>query len=176
MMVFKLFNREKRAYRSFDRINAQHMDAYKDAILAYALYYPVVEILSSIAIAMVIYFGGFGVLRGAVTIGVLTAFMQYAQRFFRPIQDLSDKYNILQSAMASSERVFKLLDTPVEITSPVLPQKAEGAGRIEFDHVWFAYRKIGADDDSYGDVKAVSNGHGAIEAEAGVHAETYDWI
>src|SRR3954468_13824541 len=118
MMVLQLFNREKRAYRSFDRVNAQHMDAYKDAILAYALYYPVVEILSSIAIAMVIYFGGFGVLRGAVTIGVLTAFMQYAQRFFRPIQDLSDKYNILQSAMASSERVFKLLDTPVEITSP----------------------------------------------------------
>src|SRR3954465_3013601 len=141
MMVLQLFNREKRAYRRFDRGNAQHMDAYKDAILAYALYYPVVEILSSIAIAMVIYFGGFGVLRGAVTIGVLTAFMQYAQRFFRPIQDLSDKYNILQSAMASSERVFKLLDTPVDITSPDQPRKATGAGRIEFDHVWFAYRK-----------------------------------
>ncbi|MGH9638379.1 MAG: ABC transporter ATP-binding protein, partial [Candidatus Angelobacter sp.] len=103
MMVLQLFNRERRAYRSFDRVNAQHMDAYKDAILAYALYYPVVEVLSSVAIAMVIYFGGFGVLRNAVTIGVLTAFMQYAQRFFRPIQDLSDKYNILQSAMASSE-------------------------------------------------------------------------
>ncbi len=112
MVVLQLFNREKRAYRSFDRVNAQHMDAFKDAIMAYALYYPVVEILSSVAIAMVIYFGGFGVLRGAVTIGVLTAFMQYAQRFFRPIQDLSDKYNILQGAMASSERVFKLLDTP----------------------------------------------------------------
>jgi ATP-binding cassette subfamily B multidrug efflux pump len=105
MMVLQLFNREKRAYRSFDRVNAQHMDAYKDAIMAYALYYPVVEVLSSVAIAMVIYFGGLGVLRSAVTIGVLTAFMQYAQRFFRPIQDLSDKYNILQSAMASCERV-----------------------------------------------------------------------
>jgi ATP-binding cassette subfamily B multidrug efflux pump len=147
MVVLQLFNREKRAYRSFDRVNAQHMDAYKDAIMAYALYYPVVEVLSSIAIAMVIYFGGFGVLRGAVTIGVLTAFMQYAQRFFRPIQDLSDKYNILQSAMASSERVFKLLDTPVEITSPAEPRHASGAGRIEFDHVWFAYRKIEAAED-----------------------------
>src|SRR5690349_18590395 len=156
MVVLQLFNREKRAYRSFDRVNAQHMDAYKDAILAYALYYPVVEVLSSIAIAMVIYFGGFGVLRGAVTIGVLTAFMQYAQRFFRPIQDLSDKYNILQSAMASSERVFKLLDTPVEITSPSQPRQASGAGRIEFDHVWFAYRKL----ESAEDAQPVAFGNG----------------
>src|SRR5436305_6336858 len=176
MVVLQLFNREKRAYRSFDRVNAQHMDAYKDAILAYALYYPVVEILSSIAIAMVIYFGGFGVLRGAVTIGVLTAFMQYAQRFFRPIQDLSDKYNILQSAMASSERVFKLLDTQVEITSPALPQKAEGKGRIEFDHVWFAYRKLETDDDGHAVLKAASNGHGEIDAKAEANAEAYDWI
>src|SRR6478735_4761669 len=176
MVVLQLFNREKRAYRSFDRVNAQHMDAFKDAIMAYALYYPVVEILSSVAIAMVIWFGGFGVLRGAVTIGVLTAFMQYAQRFFRPIQDLSDKYNILQGAMASSERVFKLLDTPVEITSPALPQQASGAGRIEFDHVWFAYRKVETDDDSHAAVKAGSNGHGEIDTKAKANAESYDWI
>src|SRR6478672_11023929 len=183
MVVLQLFNREKRAYHSFDRVNAQHMDAYKDAIMAYALYYPVVEVLSSVAIAMVIYFGGYGVLRSAVTIGVLTAFMQYAQRFFRPIQDLSDKYNILQGAMASSERVFKLLDTPVEITSPALPQKAEGKGRIEFDHVWFAYRKVETDDDGHTAMKAVSNGHGVIDAKAEAaetkaetSAETYDWI
>ncbi|HEY2495668.1 MAG TPA: ABC transporter ATP-binding protein [Candidatus Angelobacter sp.] len=180
MMVLQLFNREKRAYRSFDRVNAQHMDAYKDAIMAYALYYPVVEILSSVAIAMVIYFGGVGVLRGAVTIGVLTAFMQYAQRFFRPIQDLSDKYNILQSAMASSERVFKLLDTPVDITSPDQPQKAVGAGRIEFDHVWFAYRKLELQDETPVLAEPVlaepalsetsSNGHGHA------HGEDFDWI
>lgn len=176
MMVLQLFNREKRAYHSFDRVNAQHMDAYKDAIMAYALYYPVVEVLSSIAIAMVIYFGGLGVLRSAVTIGVLTAFMQYAQRFFRPIQDLSDKYNILQGAMASSERVFKLLDTPVEITSPALPQKAEGVGRIEFDHVWFAYRKLETDDGDKPLVDATSNGHGEIDTNAEAYAETYDWI
>ncbi len=136
-----------------------------------------VEVLSSVAIAMVIYFGGFGVLRGAVTIGVLTAFMQYAQRFFRPIQDLSDKYNILQSAMASSERVFKLLDTPVEITSPALPQKAEGAGRIEFDHVWFAYRKVETDDDSQSSCESRLQ-RPRRQAEAGEMptAETYDWI
>ncbi|HWF05674.1 MAG TPA: ABC transporter ATP-binding protein, partial [Candidatus Angelobacter sp.] len=142
MVVLQLFNREKRAYRSFDKVNTQHMDAYKDAILAYALYYPAVEILSSVAIALILWFGGMGILRGVVTIGILTAFMQYAQRFFRPIQDLSDKYNILQAAMASSERVFKLLDTPPEIISPAAPQKATGAGRIEFDHVWFAYRQL----------------------------------
>jgi ATP-binding cassette subfamily B multidrug efflux pump len=176
MMVLQLFNREKRAYRSFDRVNAQHMDAYKDAIMAYALYYPVVEVLSSVAIAMVIYFGGLGVLRSAVTIGVLTAFMQYAQRFFRPIQDLSDKYNIHQSAMASSERVFKLLDTPIEITSPALPQKAEGAGRIEFDHVWFAYRKLETANDDKPVVNATSNGHGKLDSKAEANADLYDWI
>ncbi|MGC2696734.1 MAG: ABC transporter ATP-binding protein [Candidatus Angelobacter sp.] len=168
MAVLQLFNREKRAYRSFDRVNAQHMEAFKDAIMAYALYYPVVEILSSFAIALVIYYGGGGVLRGAVTIGVLTAFMQYAQRFFRPIQDLSDKYNILQSAMASSERVFKLLDTPVEITSPAQPRKAAGLGRIEFDHVWFAYRQVETSDEKQTFPEAGSNGHG--------HSGDYDWI
>jgi len=168
MMVLQLFNREKRAYQSFDKVNAQHMDAFKDAIMAYALYYPVVEILSSVAGAAVIYFGGAGVLRGAVTLGVLVAFMQYAQRFFRPIQDLSDKYNILQSAMASSERVFKLLDTPVEIVSPEQPQKADGPGRIEFDHVWFAYRQLEPADEKQPLAEAGSNGH--------AHVGDFDWI
>ena len=140
MVVLQLFNREKRAYDKFRDINASHMEAFKDAILAYALYYPVVEILSSIAIAGVIWFGGGQVIRAVTTIGVLVAFIQYAQRFFRPIQDLSDKYNILQSAMASSERIFKLLDTPNEVVSPEQPMQAIGPGRIEFDHVWFAYR------------------------------------
>jgi ATP-binding cassette subfamily B multidrug efflux pump len=163
MVVLQLFNREKKAFDTFSEVNAQHMDAFKDAILAHAVYYPVVEILSSIAIASVIWFGGHDVLRGWVltgvsvsfspktlialhlvrnvtTLGVLVAFMQYAQRFFRPIQDLSEKYNILQSAMAAAERVFKLLDTPAEITEADVTRKPEGPGRIEFDHVWFAYR------------------------------------
>src|SRR5215475_4023850 len=163
IMVLQLFNREEQAFETFSEVNRQHMDAFKDAIMAHAIYYPVVEILSSIAIASVIWFGGHDVMRHfeitalswdfggkgwfplhrvhtAVTLGVLVAFMQYAQRFFRPIQDLSEKYNILQSAMATAERVFKLLDTRVEITSPVMTKSPQGPGRITFEHVWFAYR------------------------------------
>jgi ATP-binding cassette subfamily B protein len=142
MVVLQLFNREKRAFDKFEKINRSHMDAFKDAILAYSFYYPVIEILSSVAIACVIWFGGGQVLRGLTTLGVLVAFMQYAQRFFRPIQDLSEKYNILQSAMASSERIFKLLDTQAEVVSPAQPRLATGPGRIEFDHVWFAYNTV----------------------------------
>jgi ATP-binding cassette, subfamily B, multidrug efflux pump len=172
MVVLQLFNRERRAYKKFDRINAQHMEAFKDAIWAYAIYYPVVEFLSTIAIALALWFGGLKVFVGAVTLGTITAFIQYAQRFFRPIQDLSEKYNILQSAMASAERVFKLLDTPVEIVSPELPVKAEGKGRIEFDHVWFAYRQIEAEETN-GRLKPVppeQNGH-AHEDGSG-----FDWV
>jgi ATP-binding cassette subfamily B multidrug efflux pump len=140
MMVLQLFNREKRAFKKFSEVNEIHMDAFKDAIMAHAVYYPVVEFLSAVAIACVIWFGGNGVLRGITTLGVLIAFIQYSQRFFRPIQDLSEKYNILQSAMAAAERVFKLLDTPVEINSPAVTKSPKGPGRIEFDHVWFTYR------------------------------------
>src|SRR4051812_11167267 len=163
MVVLQLFNREKKAFKTFSDVNAQHMDAYKDAIMAHAVYYPVVEILSAIAIALVIWFGGgdvirqwtitgialnfnpktlisFHLVRNVTTLGVLVAFMQYAQRFFRPIQDLSEKYNILQSAMAAAERVFKLLDTPAEITEAAVTKLPQGPGRIDFDRVWFAYR------------------------------------
>jgi ATP-binding cassette subfamily B multidrug efflux pump len=147
MVVLQLFSREERAFKKFSEVNAVHMDAFKDAIMAHAVYYPVVEVLSAAAIACVIWFGGNDVIRGTATLGVLVAFIQYAQRFFRPIQDLSEKYNILQSAMAASERVFKLLDTPVEITSPAVTKKPQGPGRIEFDHVWFAYRTISTEGD-----------------------------
>src|SRR3984957_3302992 len=163
MVVLQLFNRERKAYDRFKEINRNHMDAFKDAIMAYSVYYPVVEILSAIAIACVIWFGGGDVMRNVhstsvevqfnwrtliafrlvptvASLGVLVAFIQYALRFFRPIMDFSEKYNILQSAMAASERIFKLLDTPVQVTSPAVTKKPEGAGRIEFDHVWFAYR------------------------------------
>jgi ATP-binding cassette subfamily B multidrug efflux pump len=147
MVVLQLFNREERAYDKFSEVNSVHMDAYKDAIMAHAVYYPVVEVLSAIAIASVIWFGGNDVIRNTTTLGVLVAFIQYAQRFFRPIQDLSEKYNILQSAMASSERIFKLLDTPTEITSPAVTKTPDGLGRIEFDHVWFAYRSVPREND-----------------------------
>src|SRR6202142_1513622 len=146
MVVLQLFNREKRAYDQFSEVNAVHMDAFKDAIMAHAVYYPIVEILSATAIACVIWYGGNDVIRGATTIGVLAAFIQYAQRFFRPIQDFSEKYNILQSAMAASERVFKLLDTPTEITSPAVTKMPTGPGRTELDNVWFAYRNTLVDD------------------------------
>ncbi len=151
MVVLQLFNRERKAYNRFSEINRSHMDAYKDAILAYALYYPAVDFLSAVAIACVIWFGGQDVMRRVVassnvvataaSLGVLIAFTQYALRFFRPIMDFSEKYNTLQSAMAASERIFKLLDTPVDIVSPAVTKKPEGPGRIEFDHVWFAYRE-----------------------------------
>ena len=141
IVVLQLFNRERRSYDKFEEINRTHMDAFKDAIVAHAVYYPVVEFLSATAIASAIWFGGGRVLRGTVTIGILVAFIQYAQRFFRPIQDLSEKYNIVQSAMAACERIFKLLDTPVEIQDASKPKAAVGPGRIEFDHVSFAYRK-----------------------------------
>jgi ATP-binding cassette subfamily B multidrug efflux pump len=148
MALVQLFNRQERAFTDFEAINRTHMVAFKDSILAYALYYPGVELLSTTAIALVIWVGGAGVLRGTVTIGVLVAFIQYAQRFFRPIQDLSDKYNILQAAMAASERVFKLLDTPPEIGSPAGAALAERnlqtgiSGAIEFRDVWFTYARL----------------------------------
>ena len=163
MVVLQLFNRERKAYDRFSEINRSHMDAFKDAIMAYSVYYPVVDFFSAIAIACVIWFGGQDVLRRVsatslsleyhwpmhvafhtvavpASLGVVIAFTAYAQRFFRPIMDFSEKYNILQSAMAASERIFKLVDTPVDIVSPAVTKKPEGPGRIEFDHVWFAYR------------------------------------
>src|SRR6185312_3363818 len=142
IVVLQLFNREKRAYKNFEEVNAQHMDAYKDAILAHAIYYPVIEILSATAIASVIWFGGRQALVDAGLLGTLVAFIQYAQRFFRPIQDLSEKYNILQSAMASSERIFKLIDTPVGVATPATPRRVDGPGRIQFENVWFAYQRV----------------------------------
>ena len=177
MVVLQLFNREKRAFDKFSDVNAIHMEAFKDAIMAHAVYYPVVEILSATAIACVIWFGGNDVIRGATTIGVLAAFIQYAQRFFRPIQDFSEKYNILQSAMAASERVFKLLDTPTEITSPAVTKMPAGPGRIEFDHVWFAYRNTPVENGDSGKnagegaraTQELVPGNGRVQAEP-------DWI
>jgi ATP-binding cassette subfamily B multidrug efflux pump len=165
MVVLQLFNRERKAYQRFSEINRSHMDAFKDAIMAYAVYYPVVDFFSAIAIACVIWYGGQDVMRGivarsvsmefsrqtlvtfhlvatAASLGVLIAFTQYALRFFRPIMDFSEKYNILQSAMAASERIFKLLDTPVDVVSSTVTKKPAGPGRIAFDHVWFAYRDM----------------------------------
>jgi len=139
MSVVQLFNRERKARAQFAELNRIHMEAYKDAILAFALFYPIVEFLGVVAIIVVFWYGGLRTLAGVVPVGVLIAFMQYAQRFFQPIQDLSEKFNILQSAMAASERIFKLLDEPAPATvSAGLPLSAV-RGEIEFRNVWFAY-------------------------------------
>jgi ATP-binding cassette subfamily B protein len=141
MSVVQLFNHEEKSFEEFERINRSHMEAFKDSIMAYGLFYPAVEFLGVLAIAIIIYYGGGMAMLGTLTVGTAIAFIQYSQRFFRPIQDLSDKYNILQSAMASSERIFKLLDTPTGIHDPVQPRPlASPQGRVEFRQVSFAYR------------------------------------
>ena len=141
IVVLQLFNREAKSRQEFDGVNREHMDAYKDAILAYGWFYPVVEFLSMLALAGILAYGGFRIGRGALTLGVVVAFLQYGLRFFRPIQDLSEKYNILQGAMASAERIFKLVDTEAAILPPAHPRPAPDSARIEFDGVWFAYKE-----------------------------------
>jgi ATP-binding cassette, subfamily B, multidrug efflux pump len=143
MSVVQLFNREQKARAEFEKRNRDNMLAWRDAILAFALFYPAVEILSVAAIALIYWSGGGRVLNGALSLGVLTAFTMYATRFFRPIQDLSEKFNILQSAMAASERIFKLLDEPAPVVSPPDALHLQAPrGEIEFRKVWFSYRDV----------------------------------
>ena len=174
MSVVQLFNRERRAFRDFSAVNAENKQAWTDAIFAYAWYYPVVEFLSSTAIALILWLGGRSVLHntvflaahpwlarapgffGTVSIGVLIGFIQYAQRFFRPIMDLSEKYNILQAAMAASERVFKLIDTEPTILSPAHPIPGDRSGSIEFRNVWFTYQTLTPDQQTYLDAVILS--------------------
>jgi len=148
--VVQLFNREHKAMTEFESRNRENMLAWRDAILAYALFYPAVEFLSFATIALIFWTGGLRILGGTLSLGVLTAFTMYAQRFFRPIQDLSEKFNILQSAMAASERIFKVLDEPVTIESCAGAKRLNAArGEIEFRNVWFSYRNVAepADED-----------------------------
>ena len=142
MTTIQLFRQEQRSFDKFEDLNKSHRDANVDSIFYYATFYPAVNVLGALATALIIWFGGGWTLENTLTLGSLVAFLQYSARFFRPISDLSEKFNILQSAMASSERVFGLLDTPVGITNPVTtPEVAKDQrGRIAFDHVWFAYR------------------------------------
>jgi ATP-binding cassette subfamily B multidrug efflux pump len=146
MATVQLFRREAQAYASFEAINQEHRLANIRSIFYYAVFYPAIEIIGALAAALTIWYGGRWVLQGSLTLGSLVAFLLYSQRFFRPISDMSEKFNILQAAMASSERIFKLLDEPVNIQSPAAPDgalahrspKGEG-GHIVFDRVWFAY-------------------------------------
>src|SRR5437588_3397494 len=115
MSTVQLFNREEREAQKFDDLNVRHRDANIDSIFYYAVFYPVIELIQTIGIALIVWYGGGQVLRNTLSVGVLIGFFQYAQRFYEPISDLSEKYNILQAAMAASERIFKLLDTPIRI-------------------------------------------------------------
>ena len=142
MSTVQLFGREARNLAAFDEVNRGHRDANLASIFYYATFYPAIEFVGAVASALIIWFGGGWEMEGTLTLGSLVAFLQYSQRFFRPISDLSEKFNILQSAMASSERIFGLLDTPVAISSPVSPltPPSRRTGQIAFEDVSFAYR------------------------------------
>ena len=139
--VVQLFNREDADAKRLAELNEDHLQAHLRSITYYALFFPVIQFFTALALALILWYGGLRMLDDAMTVGVIAAFLQYARRFFRPIQDLSEKYNLLQAAMASSERVFKLIDEKVEIRDPeeplALPE--EGRGEIVFENVWFAY-------------------------------------
>ena len=138
--VVQIFRKEKDELKKFSNINNDYRQANIKSIFYYAIFYPGVELLSSIAVGLIVWYGGGGIIRGSLTIGVLFAFIQYTEMFFRPIRDLSEKYNIMQTAMASSERIFKLLDNKTFVKNPENPVKLERIkGEIEFRNVWFAY-------------------------------------
>ena len=138
MQTVQLFNREEKELEKFDGLNARHRDANIDSIFYYAVFYPLIELIETVGIALIVWYGGGAVIRGTLSIGALIAFFTYAQRFYEPISDLSEKYNILQAAMAASERVFKLLDTEVRIKDEGTIEAKE-LQSIEFREVCFAY-------------------------------------
>ncbi|MFL5386216.1 MAG: ABC transporter ATP-binding protein [Longimicrobiaceae bacterium] len=139
--VVQLFGRERETMDRFAAINRDHLHAHLRSITWYALFFPTIEVLTAVAMALILWYGGWQSLGGAVSVGVVAAFLQYTRRFFRPIQDLSEKYNLLQAALAAAERVFALLDTEPEITDPADPLHlpVPGRGEIEFRDVWFRY-------------------------------------
>ena len=140
MMIDQVFTREQKSFNQFDRINALHRDANIKSIFYYALFYPGVDLIGAIAVGLIIWYAGLEALGGAITIGTVMAFLQFNEMFWRPIRDLSEKYNIMQTAMASSERVFKLLDDRTLISDPGQPVPLSGVrGDIEFRNVWFSY-------------------------------------
>jgi ATP-binding cassette subfamily B multidrug efflux pump len=140
MSVVQLFRREERNATDFSAINRKHADSNMKALFYYAVFYPAIELLAALAIALIILYGGRRVLEGGLTLGVLVAFIQYSERFWRPISDLSEKFNILQAAMASSERIFQLLDTkPAVVNRPPALRPARFSGRVAFEDVWFSY-------------------------------------
>lgn len=139
--VLQLFNRQQRAKDDFAVVNQEYREAMRRTIFAYGWFYPVVEFIGAVALAAILARAGVLIQNDAVSIGALVAFFQYGSRFFRPIQELSEKYNLLQSALSAGERIFKLIDTPIEIQPPAAPKPfPEHARTIEFQNVWFAYK------------------------------------
>jgi len=155
MSIVQLFNREQKNRANFDELNKSHLDAHLQTIRYFAVFFPTVELLSSIALALILWYGGLRIVDNTLTIGILVAFIQYAQRFFQPIRDLSDKYNIMQSAMASSERIFQLLDSPVQkdtlLKAAHLPKMN---GKLEFKNITFSYN---SEDDVLKDISFTVN-------------------
>jgi ATP-binding cassette subfamily B protein len=140
MMIDQIFNRAKKSYEKFSRINADHRDANIKSIFYYAVFYPGVDLIGALSIGLIIWYAGGNILEGTVTLGTIMAFVQFNEMFWRPIRDLSEKYNILQTAMASSERIFQLLDDKNVPALPASPTPLEHvSGEIEFRNVWFAY-------------------------------------
>jgi len=178
MRIVQLFGQEERTSARFESINEEHLEANLRSITWYALFFPIVEVLTAIALALILWYGGMKTLDATMTVGTVAAFLQYARRFFRPIQDLSEKYNLLQGAVASSERIFQLLDTPPTIVDPVDPEAlpAPGRGEIEFRDVWFRY----TDEGKSADPSASSpNGAGSevpVDRGTGTVADEDGWV
>ncbi|HET8634773.1 MAG TPA: ABC transporter ATP-binding protein [Gemmatimonadales bacterium] len=145
MRIVQLFRREQAGYDEFDRLNRSQLDAHLRSITVYAIFFPVVEFLSSLALALLLWYGGLRTLGGTLTVGVLAAFIQLSRRFFQPLQDISEKVNLLQSAMASSERIFQLLDEPVQVREAEAPATLPTPvrGEVRFEDVWFRYSETG---------------------------------
>jgi ATP-binding cassette subfamily B protein len=148
MATVQLFRQERRSFGRFEDVNRRHRDANIDSIFYYAVFYPAIEVVGALASALIIWYGGGWTMEGTLTLGSLVAFLQYSQRFFRPISDMSEKFNVLQAAMASSERIFSLLDTAVKIESRQV-ERTDGRkdGLIVFENVWFAYNADRAEGD-----------------------------
>lgn len=147
MSVVQIFGREPEEQRRFGEVNAAHRDAHVQTVYYYALFYPVVDIIASAALALVIWFGGTEAMREAVSIGTLIAFVQYVRLFFEPVRNLSDQLNSIQAAFAASERVFDLLDDDQSLPEPEAPTRlpdGRATGRIAFENVWFAYERLPA--------------------------------
>jgi ATP-binding cassette, subfamily B, multidrug efflux pump len=146
MRIVQLFGRERAAGDEFAAVNRSHLDAHLRSITVYAVFFPIIEVLGSVAVALLLWYGGLRYADQTLTVGTLAAFIQLTRRFFQPLQDLSEKFNILQSAMASSERIFGLLDAPITVPEPVTPATLPRPvrGEVRFEGVWFRYRPEGA--------------------------------